>query len=206
MRYPEKESIPNKSMVTAYPSEIETQMQRYYHSLSEKDRRRYAGIEAVKLGHGGISYISRVLDCDYKTIKSGMTELRDDTDLNAISIRRAGGGRKSVFEEIENLDEAFLQVVSPHTAGSPMDERIKWTNLSRPKIAELLEDEGIRVSVTVIDQLLKKHHYRRRQMRKTLATGRNPQRNEQFENIDKLRQDYETDSNPIMSVDTKKKK
>lgn len=40
-----------------YPAEIEQQMQRYYQSLSEKDSRRYAAIEAVKLGYGGISYI-----------------------------------------------------------------------------------------------------------------------------------------------------
>ncbi len=192
-------------MVNTYPPEIETQMQRYYASLSEKERRRYAGIEAVKLGHGGISYISRVLSCDHKTIKFGMSELAGDMELNAGGIRRAGGGRKSAFETIEGLDEAFLRVVSPHTAGSPMDERIKWTNLSRPKIAELLADDGIRVSVTVVDQLLKKHNYRRRQMRKTRATGSHPQRNAQFENIDQLRQHYEADGNPVMSVDTKKK-
>jgi len=45
-------------MITAYRAAIEAQMQRYYPSLSEKDRRRYAGIEAAKLGYGGIKYIS----------------------------------------------------------------------------------------------------------------------------------------------------
>jgi hypothetical protein len=44
-------------------------MQRYYRSLSEKDRRRYAGIEAMKLGHGGIRYISELFGCDYRTDK-----------------------------------------------------------------------------------------------------------------------------------------
>ncbi len=194
-------------MVRGYPPEIESQMQRYYHSLSEKDRRRYAGIEAVKLGHGGIRYISQVLGCDYKTIKSGMLELSEaQTDLSEPHIRQPGGGRKSALETIDGLDAAFLRVVSPHTAGSPMDESIKWTNLSRSKIADLLADEGISVSVTVVDQLLKKHHYRRRQMRKTRATGSHPQRNAQFENIDQLRQQYEAAGNPVMSVDTKKKK
>lgn len=193
--------------MSGYPPEIETQMQRYYHSLSEKDRRRYAGIEAVKLGHGGIRYISQMLGCDYKTIKSGMLELSDaQMELSAPHIRQPGGGRKSALDTIDGLDTAFLQVVSPHTAGSPMDESIKWTNLSRSKIADLLAAEGLPVSVTVVDQLLKKHHYRRRQMRKTRATGSHPQRNAQFENIDRLRQQYEADGNPVMSVDTKKKK
>lgn len=191
-------------MVTPYPASIERQMQRYYRSLSEKDRRRYAGIEALKLGHGGIRYMTKVLGCDYKTIKLGMQELSDDTALSELGIRRAGGGRKSAVATIAGIDAAFLRVVSPHTAGSPIDERIKWTNLSRPKIAELLEGEGITVSVTVVDQLLAKHNYRRRKARKTLATGSHPQRDEQFQNIDQLRQTYEAAGNPVMSMDTKK--
>lgn len=191
-------------MITPYPTNIEQQMQRYYRSLSEKDRRRYAGIEALKLGHGGIRYVTNVLGCDYKTIKLGMQELSDESAMSTAGDRRAGGGRKSALATIVGIDEAFLRVVSPHTAGSPMDERVKWTNLSRPKIAGLLEAEGITVSVTVVDQLLKKHNYRRRKARKTLATGSHPQRDEQFKNIKQLRERYEAAGNPVMSVDTKK--
>ncbi|WP_444979213.1 ISAzo13-like element transposase-related protein, partial [Bathymodiolus platifrons methanotrophic gill symbiont] len=47
-----------------------------------------------------------------------------------------------------------------HTAGSPMDETIKWTNLSRPEIAENIMKKGYAVSVTVVDQLLEKHDFR----------------------------------------------
>ena len=191
-------------MVTPYPKNIEQQMQRYYRSLSEKDRRRYAGIEALKLGYGGIRYVTKVLGCDYKTIKLGMSELSDESAMSAPSIRRVGGGRKSALMTIAGIDEAFLRVVSPHTAGSPIDERVKWTNLSRPQIAALLEAEGITVSVTVVDQLLEKHNYRRRKARKTLATGSHPQRDEQFKNIKQLRERYESAGNPVMSVDTKK--
>ena len=41
------------SMIAPYPAPIEAQMQRYYQSLSEKDRRGDAAVEAVKLGYGG---------------------------------------------------------------------------------------------------------------------------------------------------------
>ena len=58
-----------------YPLPIEQQMQRFYQSLNERDRRRYAAIEAVKLGHGGIEYVGGVLDCDGKTIAKGIQEL-----------------------------------------------------------------------------------------------------------------------------------
>lgn len=192
-------------MQTPHPVAIEQQMQRYYTSLSEKDRRRYAAIEAVKLGHGGISYIGRVLNCDYRTIKAGMQELSDETALTEARIRQPGGGRKAALDTIEGLDEAFLRVIADHTAGSPMDDTMKWTHLTRAKIAQLLQrQEGITVSVTVIDQLLAKHHYRRRQAQKTRATGSHPQRNEQFENIDRLKQQYQAVGNPVLSMDTKK--
>ncbi len=41
-----------------YSKEIESEMVKLYNSLSEKDKQRYAAIEAKKLGHGGIKYIS----------------------------------------------------------------------------------------------------------------------------------------------------
>ena len=50
-------------------------MKRLYESLSEKDRRRYAAVEAGKLGHGGNAYISHLLGCDPNTIRRGMQEL-----------------------------------------------------------------------------------------------------------------------------------
>ncbi|NJM67276.1 MAG: hypothetical protein HC851_17170 [Acaryochloris sp. RU_4_1] len=57
-----------------------------------------------------------------------------------------------------------------------MDERVKWTNLKRHEIAELLKDEGIAVSVSVVDQLLEKHNFRKRKAVKTLATGESEHR------------------------------
>lgn len=188
----------------AYAPEIEHQMQRFYHSLSEKDRRRYAALEAVKLGRGGLSYVSRLFGCDDEAMQLGKHELADPNRLNQSGIRRAGGGRKSAFATIAGLDAAFLRVIAQHTAGSPTEETIKWTNLTRQEIAALLEGEGITVSVTVVDQLLEKHNYRKRKAQKRLATGAHPQRNEQFENIERLRSSYQTAGNPVLSMDTKK--
>lgn len=187
-----------------YPAEIEAQMQRYYQSLSEKDRRRYAAIEAVKLGYGGQRYIRRLFGCHHETLALGMAELEDEAALAGDRIRQVGGGRKSAFATIAGLDEAFLRVLEQHTAGSPMDETIKWTNLKRHEIAGLLQEEGIEVSVTVVDQLLEKHNFRKRKAMKTLATGESEHRNEQFETIEQLKQTYQAAGNPVMSMDTKK--
>ena len=190
------------SMKAPYHASVEAQMQRYYQSLSEKDRRRYAAIEAVKLGYGGQAYIRRLFGCHHETLALGLAELNDTTALEQERIRQPGGGRKSALATIADIDAAFLRVLARHTAGSPMDETLKWTNLKRHEIADWLQDEGITVSVTVVDQVLKKHHFRKRQAVKTLATGDNEQRNGQFETIERLKETYQAAGNPVMSMDT----
>lgn len=187
-----------------YLPEVEQQMQRFYQSLSEKDRRRYAAVEVLKLGRGGLSYVCQLLGCDDEAIQLGKRELADQNQLKQSRIRRFGGGRKSAFATIAGLDDAFLRVIAQHTAGSPMNETIKWTNLTRQEIASLLEREGITISVSVVDQLLDKHNYRKRKAQKRLATGAHPERNEQFENIEQIKARYETAGNPVLSMDTKK--
>ena len=43
------------SSMKKYSKEIEEQIKDFYNSLSEKERRRYAGLEAIKLGYGGVT-------------------------------------------------------------------------------------------------------------------------------------------------------
>jgi hypothetical protein len=74
----------------AYAPEIERQMRRLFESLGEKDRRRYAAIEATKLGHGGIEYIAGVLKCDAKTIRQGQSELEGTDELDTGRVRKKG--------------------------------------------------------------------------------------------------------------------
>jgi hypothetical protein len=59
-----------------YSGQIEREMKKFYDSLSEKDRRRYAAIEAAKLGPGGIEYIATVLGRDPKPIRHGQHDLK----------------------------------------------------------------------------------------------------------------------------------
>lgn len=192
--------------IQAYPTEIEAQMLSFYNSLSEKDRRRYAAIEASKLGYGGDTYICYVLRCNDRTITLGQKELKAGLSDKQKRIRKSGGGRKSALDQIEGLDDAFLKAIHDNTAGSPMDETIKWTNLSRPAIAEKLKEQGINVSVTVVAQLLKKHGFRPRQAFKAEAGKKNiPQRDEQFKNIERLKQEYTDKGNPVLSMDVKKR-
>jgi hypothetical protein len=56
----------------AYSVDVETKMKRLFRWLSQKDRRRYAAVEAAKLGHGGVEYLARLFGCDAKTIRQGL--------------------------------------------------------------------------------------------------------------------------------------
>ena len=98
-----------------------------------------------------------------------------------------------------------MGVLEEHTGGSLMDESVKWSHLKGHEIARLLGDEGIEMSVTVVDQLLKKHNFPKPKAVKTLATGESEHPNEQFEAIDQLHQSDQGPGNPVMSMDTKKK-
>ena len=75
-----------------YAADVERLMRRLFGSLKESDRRRYAAIEAAKLGHGGIEYIAGVLGCDPKTIRQGLTELEGEDELDTGRSRKRGAG------------------------------------------------------------------------------------------------------------------
>jgi hypothetical protein len=74
----------------AYSADVEAMMRRLANWLSEKDRRRYAAVEAAKLGHGGVEYIARLLGCDPKTIRQGLRDLEADEDPVAGRVRKKG--------------------------------------------------------------------------------------------------------------------
>ena len=77
-----------------YSPEIEHSMRMFHDSLSEKDRRRYAAIEAAKLGYGGTQYISTLLGCDPKTIRQGQQDLDQLPDGLDDRVRKKGAVRR----------------------------------------------------------------------------------------------------------------
>ena len=101
-----------------YSAEIEQKMQRFFRWLSEKDRRRYAAVEAAKLGHGGVEYIARVLGCDPQTIRQGLRDLEEAEDAAAGRIRKKGGTPAARSRPADPRGEPPPPVAGVHRRGS----------------------------------------------------------------------------------------
>lgn len=96
-------------------------------------------------------------------------------------------------------------MLKDHTAGDPVNEKVKWTGLSRSAIAGALKKKKFPVSRNIVRKLLKKHGYVKRTAKKSKSTGTFKERDQQFKKIALLRKKYTKAGNPVISVDTKKK-
>lgn len=92
-----------------YTSDVEKKMQDFYKNLSEKDKRHYSAIEAMKLRYGGIEYISSLFQCSRQTIYTGLKELEEQTLLPTSRSRIIGGGRKRFTTKVPDIDKIFLK-------------------------------------------------------------------------------------------------
>jgi len=154
-----------------YSQETETRMQELYNRLPEKSRRLYAGVEASKLGRGGVSYIASLFNCSRNTILRGINDL-DEEDILENRNREIGGGRSPVLAKTPDINTIFLQLLKEHTAGDPMDEKVKWTNLRCSDIVSLLAKKGFKVSRNIVRKLLKRNGYvKRKALKKSLPVS-----------------------------------
>jgi hypothetical protein len=200
-----------------YEAAHEETMRLYCRSLPEDHRRRYAALEAVKIGFGGVAYVARVLGMSRRTLYTGIRELEQmrEGDPNhpqrpsgdAKRIRRPGGGRPPLTQDEPVLSEALGEVLEAHSAGSPTDPLVRWTDLKPMQLARELVDLGVAVSRNTAAKLLAQAGFRRRTLRKELITGQvDPQeRDQQFRHIAALRRLARQRGVAVLCIDTKKK-
>jgi biotin operon repressor len=189
-----------------YGSDIEERMRSVFQTLGEKEKRRYAAVEAIKLPHGGIQYIAEVLGCSRRTIERGIEELDElPDDPAAGKQRRPGGGRKKATEAEPDLENNLYEVLDFRLAGDPDDPLELWTDLGLPEMTEELKALGTPISGPTLETLLDELGISRRKIDKSLSGGDSPDRNEQFEYIAAMREDFAQRDNPVFSLDTKAK-
>jgi hypothetical protein len=115
----------------------------------------------------------------------------------------AGGEKKLASEP--HLAAVFEEMVESEIAGSPMNEKVRWTNLKDTEIVGLFAKKGLSVSRFMVKQLAALKGLVKRKMRKTKTVKEVANRNEQFEKIKELKADFFQRGLPVLSIDTKKK-
>lgn len=112
---------------------------------------------------------------------------------------------KKILNEKPDIENIFLDIIKEYTAGNPMDET-KWTNLKQREISEIFKEKGYDVSEYIVAQLLENNGYKKIQAYKSETYKDVEGRDEQFKNIDNLKNEFLKDpNNPILSIDVKKK-
>ena len=176
--------------------------------LNEHTARLYLGSEAQILGRGGKQRVANLAGVSRVRIDKGIAELtakkmvKEDSPLQ--KIRKAGGGRKQLKESQAGLLEALESIVTPHTRGDPM-KVLLWSSKSLRNIEKSLKEKGYLVSYVTVGELLKSIGYSLQGNKKTDEGGNDPDRNEQFEFINKTALSFMADNAPVISVDCKKK-
>lgn len=90
------QSVPVVANVTALqvlPEQLQAAILLFYSLLDEQQRRLYAGLESIKLGHGGDSLLADFLDLDPHTVARGRQQLLDGQVTPGGRVRRPGAGR-----------------------------------------------------------------------------------------------------------------
>ena len=197
------------SHVTAMPNEnvvawIRSKFMLLGNDLDERGRRRWAATEALSLGRGGIAAVAEATGLSDRTIRNGLHELRGDEELEAGRQRKPGAGRKSRADEQPTLLAALEGLVEPTSRGDPISP-LRWTCKSLVNLADELSQQGFAVSHPTVGQLLKQSGYSLQANRKTREGKDHPDRDAQFQHINRRVAAYGRGGRPAVSVDPKKK-
>ena len=177
--------------------------------LDERTRRLWVANEALTLGHGGVALVSRATGITASTIRIGKRELMAPSSSSSKarsprSTRQSGGGRKSLTSIDQSLLTAVDALVEPSARGDPMSP-LRWTCKSTRHLAQELSRQGHPISHSKVGQLLAQLNYSLQSTRKTHEGSSHPDRNAQFEYINKQVRGFQKRGEPVISVDTKKK-
>ena len=174
--------------------------------LDEKQRRLFAGAEAISYGTGGVERVAHLLAISPATVSRGVNELRNPETIETDRVRRPGGGRRPAAETDPDLLSDLEELVSPETRGDP-ESPLRWTCKSTRRLAKELENmkPGRSVSRTLVGKLLHQMGYSLQATQKTLEGTEHPDRDAQFQTINATVKEYQQKKQPVISVDSKKK-
>ncbi len=163
-----------------------------------------AATEAVSLGYGGVSLVSRACGLSRKAIRKGIVELESRAKPMVGRVRRRGAGRKSLTESDPQLVATLEALIDEQTRGDP-ESALRWICKSTRAIAGELVEQDYPVSHMKVAQILHDLHYSLQGNRKTEEGEDHPDRDAQFQHINAAVKKCLSQGVPVISVDTKKK-
>ena len=184
---------------------IKARFARVAGTLDERARRAVAASEALAIGWGGITAVSRATALSRKVIQLGIKELTGTLPSAAPGrIRRPGGGRKKTVEADQSVRTDLERLVEPVTRGDP-ESALRWTCKSVRNLAAELRERGHQVSHQWVAERLHDLGYSLQANRKTREGSDHPDRDAQFRHINATAEGFLAAGDPVISVDTKKK-
>jgi Rhodopirellula transposase DDE domain len=188
---------------------VRERFERMRGSLNERARRLFAATEALAIGWGGVAIVARATGIAPSTIAAGKAEVRAIEESGAPPLplnrsRRAGGGRKRLTDNDPTLVSDLDRLIEPVTRGDP-ESPLRWTAKSVRHLAAELVRQGHKTSANTVGTLLKSMRYSLQANKKTKEGSSHPDRNAQFEHINRRVEETIATGNPAISVDTKKK-
>jgi len=173
--------------------------------LNERQRRLALATEARLLGHGGVRAVARIAQVSETTVRRGVLELEAGAGpLTDGRVRAPGGGRKRAEANDPALLKALLGLVEPDERGDP-ESPLRWTTKSLRNLVEELTRRGHPVSAPTVGRLLRQEGFSLQANVKTLEGAQHPDRDAQFRYINEQVKLHQADSEPVISVDTKKR-
>ena len=183
---------------------MEERIKRMLSVLDERQKRLFLANEAISYGRGGISITSRISGMSRTTITKAVSELKSGVQISG-RVRRSGGGRNLVEDKYPDIEDKIRRTIDSKTYGDPM-RVLSYTTESLRKIQLELEKSGIFVCHVTVGKILDSMGYSKQVNQKMLQLGdAHPDRNAQFEDINKAANNYLAMGEPVISVDTKKK-
>ncbi len=173
--------------------------------LDERQRRLYAAAEARSAGRGGLAAVSRVTGMAQTTVRRGMRDLDAGESWESGRVRRPGAGRPSVTERDPEVEKALDGLLEPITVGDPERVSVRWTSKSAAKLAEELRGLGHRLVDRTVLRLLGRMGFSMQGNYKTKEGSDHPDRDAQFHYINETVAQALEATQPVISVDTKKK-
>ena len=176
--------------------------------MNEKLKRRWAACEAMATERGGISAVSDATGMSRTTIRKVIREIEEEYPelaerVSNQRIRRPGGGRHRLTERDPTLQEALEKLVAPATRGDPTSPLL-WTSKSTRHLAKELQRLGHAVSYRTVARMLGAIGFSLQANSRTREGKQHPDRDAQFQYINKTVRSFQRRGLPVISVDAKK--